>query len=142
MRYTARLFIGMTLVCIVSGAAGAQVPVSVSQDRGDDPKIFDVTQYGDAWITGDTDDDGRIDYALQLDEEGDKLYEAIDFNRDGKMDDFYFYVGGVLNREELDTNYDGIVDLWIYMHDGARIAAYQRDSDFDGQIDIIREFGE
>ncbi len=57
------------------------------------------------------------------------------------MDDFYFYRNEVLYREELDTNYDGNIDLWIYMFDGVRIERYERDTNYDGTIDVVREFG-
>ncbi|MFA7566734.1 MAG: hypothetical protein WCY01_06880, partial [Alkalispirochaeta sp.] len=82
-----------------------------------------------------------IDYALKLDENGMKLYEAMDFNGDGVMDDFYFYRNEVLIRQELDTNFDGNIDLRIFMYDGVRVERYERDTNHDGNVDLVREFG-
>lgn len=110
-------------------------------DESEFEKIFDVDEYDSTWITGDTNGDGRRDYALKLDERGDKRYEAVDFNFDGMMDDFYLYKNGALFREELDTNFDGRIDLWIFMHDGVRVEGYERDTDYDGVVDIVKEFG-
>ncbi|MFW5695077.1 MAG: hypothetical protein ACOCYB_07905 [Alkalispirochaeta sp.] len=104
--------------------------------------IFSVDDYDDSWITGDTSSDGSVDYALQLDEDNEKRFEAMDFNRDGLMDDFYIYQGGVLHMELLDTNFDGEIDLWIYMYDGVRVRGYERDTNFDGNIDLVKEFGD
>lgn len=130
------------LIVVSFSVLGAQ-----SVERADDTeheefeKIFEVDEYDESWITGDTNNDGRNDYALKLDDRGEKRFEAVDYNFDGLMDDFYQYRNGVLHREELDTNFDGVVDLWIFMHDGVRVGGYERDSDYDGTIDVVKEFG-
>lgn len=121
---------------------GAQ---AVERDRDideDTPRIFNVEDYDSSWITGDTSGNGNIDYALKLDENGRKRFEVADFNNDGLMDDFYYYRNEVLVREELDTNYDGRIDLWIFMHDGVRVERYERDTNFDGTADLVRDFGQ
>jgi hypothetical protein len=58
------------------------------------------------------------------------------------MDDFYVYRNGVLHMELLDTNFDGEIDLWIYMYDGVRVRGYERDTNFDGSIDLVKDFGD
>ena len=35
-----------------------------------------------------------------------KIKEAIDSNNDGIMDDFYYFNGDLIEKEEIDTNYD------------------------------------
>ncbi len=131
------------LALVVLPLAGAQSgDSSFLNPEGEEPRIYSVEEYDGSWITGDTNQDSRVDYALQLDEFGLKLYEVMDFNSDGLMDDFYFFQGGVLQREELDTNYDGEIDLWIHMHRGVYVRAYERDTDYDGIVDLIKDFDE
>ncbi len=130
------------LAAVLLPIAGAQtLDGDFLNHENEEPLIFDVSEYDRTWITGDTDNDAAVDYALRLDEYGQKFLEAVDFNRDGKMDDFYFYHDGALKREELDTNYDGRIDLWIFLHRGVYVEAYHRDTDYDGVVDLIKEFG-
>ncbi len=142
MKHTVRILqivvFGTLLLSIVS----AQTAEPVVARDSEEPLIFDVQQYNSSWIVGDTSGDGQTDYALKLDDQGQKKYEAVDYNNDGSMDNFYFYRNGVLHRQELDTNHDGSVDLWIFMHDGVRVRAYHRDTNHDGTADLIREFGD
>jgi hypothetical protein len=107
----------------------------------EDPIIFPVSEYGDEWILGDTDGNGKVDYALRRNDQGRKDREAVDYDGDGSMDDFYFYnARGVLVRQEVDTNYDGAVDLWVYLHRGVYVSGYERDTDYDGEVDLQKEF--
>ena len=109
----------------------------------EDPIIFDVDDYGDDWILGDTDQDGAIDYALRRNDAGEKDREAVDYDGDGVMDDFYFYdEKGTLTEQWVDSNYDGAIDLWITIHRGVYVSGYRRDADYDGEIDLVKEFGE
>jgi hypothetical protein len=57
------------------------------------------------------------------------------------MDDFYYYERGQLIRQEVDTNFDGRIDVWVYLHEGLYIKSYERDSDYDGEIDLVKEYG-
>lgn len=93
-------------------------------------------------IQSDRDNDGLTDYRMKFDSAGTKVYEELDFNYDGEMDDFYYYSSGVLSRREIDTNYDGKVDVWVYIHEGVYIKRYERDLDFDGEIDQVKDFSE
>lgn len=135
-----QILILFSLVLAVAGAQSVERTEETARDTF--TPIFSVDDYGAAWIPGDTDNDGRMDYALMLDDMNRKRFEAMDFNRDGLMDDFYIYEGGVLTAEQLDTNFDGAIDLWIFMHDGVRIRGYERDTDYDGEVDLVKEFGE
>ena len=129
------------LFLLVLTIAGAQAVERIDEVDEEFEPIFAVDDYDDSWITGDTHSDGSVDYALRLDESNEKRFEAMDYNRDGLMDDFYIYRGGVLHMELLDTNFDGAIDLWIYMHDGVRVRGYERDTNFDGTINLVKEFG-
>ncbi len=93
-------------------------------------------------LRADSNFDGRIDYLLRTDAEGTKLYEEIDFNHDGDMDDFYFYSDGLLDRRELDSNYDGAVDIWVFLDEGAYIRKYMKDSDYNGLADIEKDYSQ
>ncbi|MDA3948226.1 MAG: hypothetical protein PF508_03285 [Spirochaeta sp.] len=134
--------IGVLLILslTVLGAQSAERPDESDEDEWE--KIFDVDEYDETWLVGDTRNDGRTDYALKRDDQGRKWFEAVDFNGDGLMDDFYLYSSGTLVRQELDTNFDGAIDLWIHMHDGVRVAGYERDTNYDGTIDLVKEFGD
>ena len=63
-----------------------------------------------------------------------------DYNLDGHMDDFYFYERGVLIRQEIDSNFDELVDIWVYLHKGIYIKRYELDTDYDGKIDRIVDY--
>ena len=98
--------------------------------------------YESGWLTSDRDSNGVIDYAVQIDDRGYKTREAMDFNYDGLMDDFYFYDNDVLQRQEIDTNFDRLIDVWIFMWRGVYVRRWERDTDFDGIADLIRDYDE
>jgi hypothetical protein len=137
MKFVTAIMMLLTAFCWNLGAASQDGQGEGQPDE--DPKAAgkDVTN-----ISSDRDNDGAVDYLLQLDGEGNKLYEELDFNYDGTMDDFYFYSDGILARREIDTNYDGEVDVWVYLHEGVYIERYERDFDFDGTIDQVKDFTE
>ncbi len=85
--------------------------------------------------------DGNIDYLVRLNADGVKVMESIDFNKDGEMDDLYFYSNGIIVRREIDSNYDMKIDVWVYIKDGSFIEKYEQDLDFDGIIDKVKIFG-
>lgn len=86
--------------------------------------------------------DGRVDYVQEYDEQGFKIYEAMDFNEDGEIDDHYYYTKDVLRRREIDSNFDGEIDIWVYLKEGVYVESYKRDTDFDGIVDFEKVFGE
>jgi hypothetical protein len=91
----------------------------------------------------DSNGDGREDYLVRNDlDSGDKMMEILDFNHDGEMDDFYFYEDGILRERAIDSNFDGLVDLWVYIEGGVYIAYYEKDTDFDGKMDKIKRYSQ
>ncbi len=105
----------------------------------DEMPIYAVEDYNAPWITDDRNGDGRTDYAVLFNQYFQKVVEAVDHSHDGRMDDFYYYNGGNLVRQEIDTNHDGAVDLWIYL-DGAYVERWERDTNHDGRVDQVREY--
>jgi len=103
---------------------------------------FDAADYGEGWLKLDRNDDGVVDYVIMVNDRGQKLREAVDFNYDGYMDDFYFYSNDVLQRQEIDTNFDLRIDAWVYLRRGVYIEMWERDRDFDGIIDDRERYGE
>ncbi|MEM5948818.1 hypothetical protein WKV44_09730 [Spirochaetia bacterium 38H-sp] len=101
---------------------------------------FEIGEKETFWFVADQDYDGGVDYRAQMNEDGRKIYEEIDFNKDGEMDDFYFYEKGMLVREEIDSNFDGVVDIWIFMDEGVYIMRYEQDTNFDGKVDYIKDY--
>ena len=96
---------------------------------------------GDTTMRKDRDFDGTADYELVYDERARKVYESIDFNYDGEMDDFYYYENGVLTRREIDTDFDGRIDLWVTLSEGVYVARVERDLDGDGKADYVKDYG-
>jgi hypothetical protein len=90
-------------------------------------------------VSMDRNFDSVIDYNVEYGLGHQKVYEEMDFNHDGQMDDFYYFEEGKLIRQEIDSNFDGAVDVWVYL-DGLYILKYEMDSDFDGSIDLIKDY--
>ena len=88
----------------------------------------------------DRDGDGKIDYRVVYDQAGVVSREEMDYNFDGKMDTFYYYKGGVLQRIEVDSKNTGKIDIWVYLLDGTYVQRYERDTDGDGKPDLVRTF--
>ncbi len=125
---------------------GVDIPAGASVQDDDSDGMADrwetVNDKGGLSIYLDTNGDGDVDFLLDHDDAGYKYYEAMDYNHDGLLDDFYFYAKEVLLRREIDTNFDGDVDVWVYLTEGVYILSYERDTDFDGEIDLRKSFGE
>lgn len=99
------------------------------------------TQWKDCpppWKLEDQNADGSYDYAIKRDKKLRNEAEAYDFNFDGQFDDFYLYDEGVLVRREVDSNFDGLIDLWVYLKNGSYIRGFEKDSDFDGILDKVK----
>ena len=88
----------------------------------------------------DRDGDGKIDYRVVYDQRGTVSREEMDFNYDGIMDTFYYYNAGVLQRVEIDSKNAHTIDIWVYLLDGTWIQRYERDTNGDGKPDVIRVF--
>ncbi len=130
------LFILITSVSFCDDAAS-------TEDRNKDGKP-DRWMYlksdGGFIIKSDNNYDGKVDYILETDRMGNKIYEEMDFNHDGEMDNFYYYTNGALVRQEIDSNFDGKIDLWIYLEKGIYIIKIERDKDYDGVIDYTKNY--
>jgi hypothetical protein len=96
---------------------------------------------GMRWLELDMSGDGKVDHIMLLNQQGNKVYEEIDINNDGEMDDLCYYKNGALFKEEIDSNFDGMVDLWVFLKGGIYIERYMKDENFDGAIDVIKEYG-
>lgn len=90
----------------------------------------------------DSDGDGLVDYIVYFLRSGQKEHEELDYDRDGRMDDYLYYVEGLAVREEIDSNFDGKIDVWVYLSDGKYIRRYERDLDGDGKPDFIKDYDE
>ncbi len=84
---------------------------------------------------------GFVDYILRFDSRGRKIEEEIDTNGDGRMDTFYYYTNGVLSRVEVDTRYNGKIDLKVWLREGIYVERYERSTRDDGVFDVVKVFG-
>ena len=126
----------------VTSLNAASEDVEDTNNDGQADKWVSVDGEGVTSLKKDQDFDGKPDYHLKFDKNGRKILEEMDFNRDGKMDDYYFYENGVLVERKIDTNHDGKIDIWVFIHEGVYIEKYERDTDFDGEVDVVKDFGE
>lgn len=71
---------------------------------------------------------------------GEKV-KARDSDGDGKMDRWSFFVKGMLQRSERDTNFDGVVDIIQFVNpDTYTPLKMEFDTNYDGEMDMIWEF--
>ena len=110
-----------------------------SNQDGEPDQWYEVVEGHIEQVSMDSNFDSRIDYKVIYDPKHRKVYEEMDFNFDGEMDDFYFFDEGKLIRQEIDSNFDGQVDIWVYL-DGLYILKYEMDSDFDGAVDVVKDY--
>ena len=144
MKATVILLTGLlaapALFCLDRQASGGSAlpaipPLAAAAESGR------ITGVKNGTLELDRNDDGRVDYALYNDAAGLLEREELDFNLDGKMDDIRFYRAGAAVREEIDSDFDGRIDIWVYILKGEFIERYERDTDGDGEPDIVKSFG-
>lgn len=68
---------------------------------------------------------------------GDKVTHYMDFNRNGRADAEYMYIGGKLFSEKIDLNNDGKWDksVWYYQ-EGKVLKSSTLDTNLDGKVDV------
>ncbi len=121
----------------------AQPTPALSLDRNGDGRPDQWYEVADGRVVGLSQDrnyDGEVDYTVEYDAENRKVREEMDFNYDGRMDDFYYFENGQLVRQEVDTNFDGRIDLWVSL-EGQYVRGYEMDRDFDGVAEVRKVFG-
>jgi hypothetical protein len=79
--------------------------------------------------------DGRYDSVRHYDVKGDPSYEEIDSDHDGRIDLWLFFQNGKVGEEQRDTNIDGEPDELITFNEVGQISRVRRDRNFDGKID-------
>jgi hypothetical protein len=85
---------------------------------------------------------GDVDYRVFYDHRGKVEHEELASRHDGKLDTFYYYKDGVLQRVEIDSKGTGKIDLWVYLtDDGKYVQRYERDTTGSGKPDVVRTFG-
>ena len=103
---------------------------------------FNAIEEGTPSEPYDSNGDGKADLREKQDEDGNKIMEMIDFNHDGVMDDFYYFTDGIITLRKIDSNFDQKIDVWVYIKEGKYIEKYERDMDYDGNVDQVKVFGE
>ncbi len=91
-------------------------------------------------IEMDLNEDGKIDFARVYNAKGLLDHDEYDYNLDGVMDDFVYYEMILPVREEIDSDYNGKIDIWVYLSEGKYIKRWERDLDGDGKFDKAQDF--
>lgn len=82
------------------------------------------------------------DNVIRHSSRGIKMYEAIDSNKDGNLDTFYYYdVNGLLARQEIDSKHTGKIDVKIHFVDGFYISIIEKDTTGDGVFNEKKRYG-
>lgn len=90
----------------------------------------------------DLDHDGRKDYVITYDANGNKLTEEFDFDFDGRFDARHYFDAktGRVYLVERDSDYDHKPDIWEkYTKDGV-IESVRRDRNADGKPDVWEQY--
>jgi hypothetical protein len=97
----------------------------------------------------DTNLDGIKDVVRTFNDKGEALHEEADSNYDGKIDTWITFAAGRIAKQALDTDGDGLPDVWKYytvVDNGGqaerptnvpiRLSRIQRDTNRDGKVDV------
>ena len=79
--------------------------------------------------------DGRVDVRTWFDETGTIEKEEMDGDFDSRVDWVDHYRGGVRVMSEVDTDFNGVFDLFRYYESG-EVRRKERDSNGDGRVDF------
>jgi hypothetical protein len=126
-------------ICITGWLSASPEKAVDSNRDGKADQWYEVSDGRIERVSMDRNYDSVIDYNVEYDLGHQKLYEELDFNHDGQMDDFYYFEEGRLVRQEIDSNFDGDIDIWVYL-DGMYILKYEMDKDFDGTVDVVKDY--
>lgn len=119
----------------VSTAAGDERPSPVTERR---------TQDGLLQQDVDLDGDGAVEIQNFYRERADAprllVRKELDLNRDEKIDVVSYFDGdGVLEREEMDSDYDGRFDWTDHYQKGVRVMS-EYDTDYDGRPNVFKYY--
>ncbi len=103
-----------------------------------------TTTDGNLVVEVDLDGDESPDiynYFRQLEDEGRLLLrKEMDLNQDGRIDVWSFYTEtGVLEREEMDGDFDGAID-WIDYYQGGKRVMSEVDTENNGRFDLFKYY--
>ncbi|MFP4511257.1 MAG: hypothetical protein ACOC4I_06825 [Spirochaetota bacterium] len=131
---------------LVRGAVSAILVLSLTafSPFDDVPRasVFDPEELSSDWELLDTNDDGQIDYAVVVDDDGLLVRASMDYSGDGLFDNFYAYDEGRLVMHEIDSNSNGRVDLRVFVTEGDQVVGFEQDTNHDGTMDRIEVYDE
>jgi hypothetical protein len=136
----ASLSLGLLVGFCIPLPASSPAFTADSNHDGNPDQWYEVADGQVRALSQDRNYDGQVDYLVEYDRQGLKIREEMDFNFDGRMDDFYYFEKGALVREEIDSNFDQRIDIWVFL-EGPYIRRYEMDKDFDGRVDVIKDYG-
>jgi len=90
-------------------------------------------------VQQDTNKDGKTDRIAHLNVHGKIIRLKIDSNADGVMDLFQYYAHEQVIRVESDSNHNRKIDQWNYFEDGKRTRC-ERASTETGRVNLIIDF--
>lgn len=83
----------------------------------------------------DLNHDGRQDLWIYFDSQGHRQREELDLDFDGRLDLVTTHRGDGLRTKELDTNFDGRADTWQHFRKDV-LEQVWRDRDSDGRVEV------
>jgi len=117
--------------------ANREVLVDLNQDEKADVRKVYAKYAGDEVVVcreADLNFDRKLDIFVYFDETGAIKRDDLDLDYDGVIDIISYYAAGKVVKQELDTNSNGVVDRVRFLEDGVP-SRVEGDTDGDGQVD-------
>ncbi len=87
--------------------------------------------------------DGMVDVTRFFAPDGTAVVrEEHDFDFDGRLDQISYYEAGAVVRTELDTNFDNVIDTWLWCSRTGMLERSERDRRHNGRADTWEQFDE
>jgi antitoxin component YwqK of YwqJK toxin-antitoxin module len=141
---TSRIILA-TILALASTACLIKKEESNTAAAGDTSSVRErETADGNLVVEVDLDGDDRADifnYFRKLEGEGRLLLrKEMDLNKDGRIDVWSFFTEtGVLEREEMDGDFDGNID-WIDHYQGGKRVMSEIDTQNSGRFDLFKYY--